>query len=1171
MGVVYLAEQRQPVRRRIAIKVIKLGMDTKEVIARFESERQALAMMTHPNIAKVLDAGSTETGRLYFVMEHVPGLPITEYCDRHRLSIRERLELFLPVCRAVQHAHQKGVIHRDLKPSNVMVAVEDDKPVPKVIDFGVAKAINQRLTEQTVYTALGNLVGTPEYMSPEQAEMSGLGVDTTTDIYSLGVMLYEILTGVLPFDSKTLRQAGLDEMHRIIREVEPPRPSTRLSGLGTNLSEVAGRRHADPSALRQSVRGELDWITMRAMEKNRTRRYPSASELATDIERHLRQEAVMAGPPSGTYRIKKFLLRHRGAATAVGAVFVALALGLAVSLMMYFNAASARKQARWQSYIGNIRAAEAAVRSNASAEAKDVLARCPEEYRNWEWKFLNSRADASMEVKALPYSENYPMWVAFDARNHCICARWWAESTDLAALQIYDLTNGSTIDTLKAADLGYLGLPGVPPEADGFFLSAIDPRCGMMITAAAGSVDAREYPSGRLVRRLPASPSFCLCLETAENGGRVAAAFVDGSIWMWELPSGRQLASRRCDGAAITNLAFLPGGLAFRCDDDRVGILDPSKQDGIRYLSPAERDPQNSQYTAGFHLAASNDGTLLAGVAGANIHVWDTVSGELLGTLRGHERRVNGIQFSPDDRRLVSTSADRTVRVWNTLTLDPMSTLRGHEDDISGTIAFEPGGDRFWTFDLAGFSRIWRAKDDRPAVLLPFHGRKLAYPITIEPGGRHIASIHPGGVDIWDVPFSLEPFRLNWPQDTVHVAKYGGAGGLLFAGSSRGALRIWDSRSRSLRSTWTVHNGPVASLAVNPDGSRVLTADGPVLDNQYYARENTGIRCWDSSNGAMLFDLGPHDQESYTAVPICFSPDGRAIATGGWEVRIWDSGTGRLRRSLGRRASEEGGCRQLGFSPDGRGLLEVTSKGTIRLWDPRTGKLKVKTRGEPQRFEPKFLPDGSRAFFIAGSGIRLWDPASGDAIVTLSGIGKIPLGMLPGEELITNDGTWIDVARPSTAPSGFEGDHSSCLNSAGYDLVDSPGRTVGTYLLGLRSAQEASRMNPQSPHILHTLGVARYRLGRYREAADTFSECERLWKALPDESRPVPDWILASIAAANAQLGNRTQAREAYDRLVRDPAFKEFNALPDANATVTEFLATTERILGIEPRAAGSR
>ncbi len=345
-GVVWVAEQEKPVRRRVAVKIIKPGMDSREVIARFEQERQAIALMEHPNIARVLDAGATTLGRPYFVMELVHGIKITQYCDEARLPTGERLRLFIAVCHAVQHAHQKGIIHRDLKPSNILVTLHDGVPVPKVIDFGVAKATQQRLTDLTIYTQFANMVGTPLYMSPEQAEMSGLDIDTRSDIYSLGVLLYELLAGRTPFDPATLMERGLDEIRRVVREQEPQKPSTFVSTMAINLrANVAQHRDTDPAKLIGQIRGDLDWIVMKALEKDRNRRYETATSFAQDIQRHLASEPVEARPPSAGYRLRRMIHRNKAAFLAGTAVFTALLIGLAVSTWMFFKEKHARERA----------------------------------------------------------------------------------------------------------------------------------------------------------------------------------------------------------------------------------------------------------------------------------------------------------------------------------------------------------------------------------------------------------------------------------------------------------------------------------------------------------------------------------------------------------------------------------------------------------------------------------------------------------------------------------------------------------------------------------------------------------------------------------------------------------------------------------------------------------
>jgi tetratricopeptide (TPR) repeat protein len=395
MGEVWLADQTEPVRRRVALKVIKRGMDTDRVVARFQAERQALAMMDHPCVASVFEAGSTPSGRPYFVMEYVDGVPITTHCDRRMLTTRGRLELFVQVCEGVQHAHQKAVIHRDLKPGNVLVSIRNDRAIPKIIDFGVAKATAQKLTERTVYTEMGVLIGTPEYMSPEQAELGGQHVDTRTDVYSLGMMLYEILAGALPFDPKELRESGYEGIRQRIREEEPPRPSTRVSAAGGDSLEIAKRRSVDPSTLRRQLRGDLDWIVMKALEKDRTRRYATPLDLAADIDRYLAEQPVLAGPPSTVYKVRKFVRRHRFGVGLAAVVAVALAVGLAGTVWQAVRATRAEAEARHEAENARVQAARAGQTSEFLQSMLESVN--PEVARGRDTEVLNEILEGAVE------------------------------------------------------------------------------------------------------------------------------------------------------------------------------------------------------------------------------------------------------------------------------------------------------------------------------------------------------------------------------------------------------------------------------------------------------------------------------------------------------------------------------------------------------------------------------------------------------------------------------------------------------------------------------------------------------------------------------------------------------------------------------------------------------
>jgi WD40 repeat protein/serine/threonine protein kinase len=965
MGLVFVAEQQEPICRKVALKIIKPGMDTHQVIARFEAERQALALMDHPNIAKVLDGGETTGGRPYFVMELVKGVPITEYCDQNQVPVRQRLELFLDVCHAVQHAHQKGIIHRDIKPSNVLVMSQDGTPLVKVIDFGVAKAIGQQLTDKTIYTQFSQLVGTPLYMSPEQAGQSGLDVDTRSDIYSLGVLLYELLTGTTPFDKDRFKELSYDELRRVIREEEPPRPSTRISTLGQAATTASANRKSDPKQLSRLFRGELDWIVMKALEKDRNRRYETANAFAADVQRYLNDEPVLACPPSAWYRFRKFARRNQvrlTAASVVGAALLTAAVALVVSELRVRGEHEAKLKAlnekadaereradkeaervqaleqekktleRWRqtAYYLQIALAFDAYRTNKVARAKEILILCEPDLRNWEWYYLDrlcncelSRVEAGrpdmLTVRLRAFSQDAGRLAIVGAKN---------------LLHVYDTARGEE----KLALPVWGGIDEIDLSPNGKYLAAVSRMgvqdCAHVWDAVTG--ERRAILNGLKYPGVPLAPGLWGA-AFSPDGKLLAATDKQGHLFLWDIATGKErfpyvkahpLPNAKSGEIWSTKVAFRPDGtqLATACGDDGVVKLWDAKTGKlVRSLEPGPGFGRVTFSPKGKLVAAAGK-WMMVSEPHLPVWVWDAETGKRRHILRGHTKPVTCLRFSPDEHQLATGSLDGTLTIWDMATGQEVGTYRGHERDIR-ELVYSPDGKRVLALGSDRILRTWDATRGPEYSALKCRG---AWHAVFSTDGRRIAA--------------------------AACQQIGGLWG----------ITVWDAHTRKVLRSLAAKTHVARAVAFNPDGSQVAVAVS-IGSNQ------GAVKVFDVADGKLIRNLP--EEAHWPAAPcdaVAWSPDGKLIASGGQDriVRLWDAASGQQIRELSGHART---VSSVIFSRDGKRLVSA-SGGITRLFPVELpNPLKLPSDS------PKDIPD-----------VKVWDVAAGQELGSFSLPGKGP-------------------------------------------------------------------------------------------------------------------------------------------------------------------------------------
>ena len=1024
-GVVWMAEQEQPVRRRVALKVIKLGMDTKMVIARFEAERQALAMMDHPNIAKIFDAGTTDTGRPFFVMELVRGVPITKFCDEGSLSTDARLKLFIQVCHAIQHAHQKGIIHRDIKPSNILVTLHDDVAVPKVIDFGIAKATQGRLTDATVFTAFEQFIGTPAYMSPEQAEYNGLDVDTRSDVYSLGVLLYELLTGRPPFDPKTLVASGLDQIRKIIREVDPPRPSMRLDTLAAaERTTLAKLRGLAPAQLATLIKGDLDWIVMKSLEKNRTRRYESASAFATDVQRHLGHEAVTARPPSRSYLLGRLVRRHRLAFAAGAAIAAALVLGFGFSTWSFIKEKAARQRAvvaeqeqtkqREHADAARLRAVAAEAEQSKAREQAE-LARADEARQRVEAEAARERAVAAESEQSRLRGVESELRTRAEAQT--LATRRQAYASDIHRVQ-QALTNDNFLLAQQLLDRGR----PKPGELDlrGWEWRFLWQFCQSESTSVLTPLTDAQSAFPPMVGSISVS-SDGAWLAAAQDNPRAAR--------LWNLRTRQATTVPLPEVGRTFTLAFAPHGtlLAMVCPGNSSATRPVPGR--IRLWDAATREIVSEWETHANvgQIAFAADGRTVLTSGGLTSYpkhaeIRRIPDGGLVQALP----ELVPVGISPGYVGMIVSSDLRLAvhHLHHKFADSPVAGRRG---------LLEFGPESLWpsirVVELASGRELWHAAPPGIGNVTRFAFSADAKIVAAAQQRRQPISnlwgVSDAIVALWEVETGRQIGLLEGHRDAVTATIFWPDGKTMATGSLDQTIRIWDTATQRLVRVLHGHTHGVTKLALLPDNRTLVSSS---IDGT--------VRFWDTTvpQPTAHFEIKPalrRPHESWR-----FSPDGRSVVAADVNETLQQlsgSDFSERRQLITKRLLPNSAGNNLLFAHDAPLIAHTSQAGAVQIWNWERGSLEREFQPFPGLARPLAFRDrGTKVLFNlegddAGQrGLHEWDVATGEKSRFW------PRSESVGQYRVSADGKWCLVKLTSSVA----GTGPAEVNRSGFSMID---------------------------------------------------------------------------------------------------------------------------------------